>query len=102
MKTLYLSLKKEPFEVMVTGEKVIEYREPTKWILSRIEGKEYDLIKFVNGYGADKPYFICEFGAWSRSYHNEFITYSNGLTVDIAPWTICIHLGKIIETGNLK
>ncbi len=50
---LHLTLSKMPFEVMVTGEKSTEYREPSKWILSRLQGKDYDLIKFVNGYGSD-------------------------------------------------
>lgn len=105
-KTLHLSLKKQPFEVMVTGEKTNEYREPKQWILSRLLNKygmpkDYDFVRLVNGYGADKPYFIAEYKGWERSKNNDLITYSNGLQVDIAPWTIVIHLGKIIEIGNL-
>jgi len=63
---LYLSLKKEPFAVMVTGEKQEEFRKNSGWIRSRLfdkkdNEKKYDYIKFVNGYGADKPYFICKY-----------------------------------------
>lgn len=52
MKTLFLSLKKEAFEVMVTGEKKEEFREGSDWIDSRLydhdrNEKEYDLINFV-------------------------------------------------------
>ena len=38
--TLKLTLKKMPFEVMVTGEKKIEFRCPSKWIESRLFDKE--------------------------------------------------------------
>lgn len=66
LKILHLSLKKEPFEVMVTGEKNQEFRKPTKWILSRLYNKDgtpkhYDVVKFTNGYGKDKPQFVCEY-----------------------------------------
>ena len=40
---------------MVTGKKTIEYRRPSKWIKDRLVDKEYEVVKFVNGYGDDKP-----------------------------------------------
>ena len=51
---------------MVTGEKNREYREPTKWISSRLfykDGtrKDFDVVKFTNGYERDKPYFAASF-----------------------------------------
>lgn len=60
---------------MVTGEKREEFRKPSKWMLSRMFNKnkdgsksfkKYDLVKFVNGYGNDKPYFIAEFTAMAQ------------------------------------
>jgi len=58
--SLKLSLKRLPFEVMVTGEKTIEYRYPSKWIESRLYKKDkkraYDFIEFTNGYGKNKPF----------------------------------------------
>jgi len=35
-KTLFLSLKKQPFDVMVTGEKKEEFRKNKNWIRSRL------------------------------------------------------------------
>ena len=40
MKTLYLTLKKKPFEVMKIGEKKSEYRENSKWMRSRLFNKD--------------------------------------------------------------
>lgn len=107
-KTLLLTLKKAAFDVMVTGEKTIEYRKKTKWIESRIFDKggmfrQYDFVKFVNGYGADKPYFVCKYKGSIMRFggHVELIKYSNGLSVEVWPGDYEIHLGEIIETGNL-
>lgn len=102
MKVLKLTLSKLPFEVMVTGEKSIEFRNPSKWIMSRLIGKEYTSVKFTNGYGNDKPYFICEYKGFCEEYSPSKFSYSNGLEVQTKIGTINILLGKIIEKGNLK
>lgn len=107
-KVLLLTLSKQPFEVMITGEKRDEYRRESDWILSRLydkEGndKEYTHVKFVNGYGSDKPYFIAEFKGWRFECEDRQVVYSNGLAVDI--WggkTVSIQLGKITERGNYE
>lgn len=109
-KTLHLSLKKQPFDVMVTGEKVKEFRKPSKWLISRFyekDGttlKEYDLIKFTNGYGNDKPYFICRFDGFIKLFWGvRTIGYSNGLFLDdITAGDFVIFCGEIIEKGNIK
>lgn len=107
MKTLHLTLKKEPFEVMVTGEKPDEYRVASAWILSRLFNKDgsykhYDRIKFVNGYGSDKPYFITDFWGCYQNMITQSLDYSNGLRVIVArgDWVICTK--TIFERGNLK
>ena len=109
MKTLLLTLSKLPFDVMVTGEKKEEFRKNSKWIRSRLfnhdnSEKDYDVIKFVNGYGPDKPYFICKYLGFLDCYMDcDVRRYSNGLEVSgIGPGDIIIYLGDIIETGNLK
>lgn len=94
-KTLHLSLKAQPFEVMVTGEKLIEFRKPTAWIKSRFTDKKghpknYDEIHFVNGYGGHRPNFMAEFLNLSIASSNYSITYSNGLTVDVEEGDYCI------------
>lgn len=101
-RTLYLTLSKMPFEVMVTGEKSTEYREPSKWILSRLQGKDYDLIKFVNGYGSNKPYFIAKFRGWEIETNPYSVDFSNGLKVTTKKGTVKIYAGEIVERGNLN
>ena len=98
---LHLTLSKIPFEVMVTGEKSTEYRVPSKWILSRLQGKDYDLIKFVNGYGSDKPYFIARFKGWDFESNDCTVFFSNGLKVDSKKGMVKIYVGEIVERGNI-
>lgn len=66
MKTLKLTLKKKWFDMIASGEKREEYRTPGKWILSRLEGKEYDRIEFKNGYGPNVPTMEVEYLGWHR------------------------------------
>ena len=108
METLYLSLKKGPFDVMVTGEKDWEYRSPSDWIRSRLLGKEtrfrkYDRVHFTNGYGKHRPYFIAECLYVGVSTLNIPLDreYSNGFRFTQQPGDFVIQLGRIIEKGNL-
>lgn len=98
---LYLTLKKPQFKVTLSGEKRIEYRRSSQWITSRLLSKNYDLIRFVNGYGNDKPYFIVEFKGYEIMKKNEQHLFSNGLVVEVKIGDYAIKLGKVIETGNL-
>lgn len=109
LRILNLTLEKKAFEVMVTGEKTEEFRKYSEWIYSRLydyktgQKKEYDLIKFVNGYGKAKPYFICKYeGFLQCKMPKTTLTYSNGLTVSgIGKNDFIIYCGDIIERGNL-
>lgn len=107
MRILKLTLKKAPFEVMVTGEKKSEYRTNSKWMYSRIYHpmgmpKQYDYVEFTNGYGKDKPKFLVEFKGFhflGHGIHTE--PYSTGFHVGFLPGgTIEIKLGKIIKIEN--
>ena len=98
---LYLTLKKPQFKVTLSGEKRIEYRRSSQWITSRLLSKNYDLIRFVNGYGNDKPYFIVEFKGYEIMKKHEQYLFSNGLVVEVKIGDYAITLGKVIETGNL-
>ena len=99
-RVLPLTLKKEWFDLMVSGKKKVEYREPSKWIIVRLE-KEYDVIKFTNGYGSDKPYFICEYNGFEISNKSEIIHLENS-KIEVEEGTYMIKLGKILEIGNVK
>lgn len=98
--TLNLSLKRSPFEVMVAGEKVKEYRKPSDWIKSRLLNKDgakrnYTYVLFVNGYGAIRPRFRGLYLGFTLAEKNETITYSNGLTVDVEIGDFVIDFGII-------
>jgi ASC-1-like (ASCH) protein len=109
-KVLRLTLKKEPFDVMVTGEKKEEYRTLSKWINSRLLDKDrrkkhYDYIEFTNGYGKDKPRFICEYNSFYYHHFQEStkkIFYSNGFELLLESSYVVILLGEIIYKENLK
>ncbi len=83
MERLNLSLYKKWFDEILTGTKKIEYRE-IKPYYNKIFVKEYSEVKFVNGYGNERPFMIVEILKVfkSKEYYE-------------------IHLGNIIEKGNL-
>lgn len=64
MRILRLTLKRKWFDMIASGEKKEEYRNPSLWILSRIKGKTYDVVEFRNGYAADSPIVRCEYKGW--------------------------------------
>lgn len=105
MYILNLPLNKEPFEVMYTGEKNREYRNRSFWLMSRLlkdgEPKEIDFVKFTNGYGKERPYFIAKFDYFHIAKINYKMEYSNGLKVNIRKGDVIIKLGRIIEIGNI-
>ncbi len=100
MNTLHLTLKKVWFDLMVSGVKRFEYRKPSNWIATRL-AKDYDVIKFVNGYGNDKPYFVCEYNGYEVSQKDNVVSY-NSSNVEVEQGDYIIHLGKILETGHLR
>ena len=86
---------------MVTGLKSTEFRKPSDWIRSRLINKHYDLVKFVNGYGGDKPYFLCEYIGYEISEAAGTVSYA-GSTLRYEKGDFIIHLGRVTETGNLE
>ena len=107
MRTLTLTLSKQPFDVMVTGEKKKEFREQKPWVMNRLidldgNHKIYDVVKYINGYGHDRPYFIAVYHGFNLASSKETHTYSNGLKVEQVPGDVIINHGVIIERGNVK
>ena len=81
---------------MVTGEKKEEFRLQSKWIESRLidsatgKDKQYDRVKFVNGYGKHRPSFTVSFKGYKLEANGVHKRYSNGLEVDSrAPHATC-------------
>lgn len=99
-RVLWLTLKKEPFEVMVTGEKMDEFRKPSRWIMRRLfvngdpsQGpRHYDSVLFVNGYGKHRPSFERKYGGCILASESREYTYSNGLIVRVERGDIIIQL----------
>ena len=60
-KILHLNLYRKYFDAIVEGTKTIEYRDKTDYWKKRIEGREYDIIKFRNGYATDAPTMLVEY-----------------------------------------
>ena len=49
-------------ERIFSGEKLIEYRECTKYWDKRLKDKQYRFMRITNGYGNDtRPYIIMEY-----------------------------------------
>lgn len=97
MTTLKLSINKKAFDVMVTGEKNEEFRDESKWILSRLVNKKHEFIQFTNGYGKDRPVFVAKYLGYTSGEADK--KYSNGLTV--TGNKIIIKFGEIIDKKNL-
>ena len=86
--------------MMLQGVKKEEFRKPSDWIKSRLVGKQYKFVKFVNGYGNDKPYFICEYKGYRQTEKTQTIVF-NKEKVEVNSGDYIIDLGKIVDCGNL-
>tara|TARA_B100000287_G_C20550676_1_gene748368 strand:- start:679 stop:951 length:273 start_codon:yes stop_codon:yes gene_type:complete len=86
---LTLTLKKQYFEAILSGEKTIEYRDITDYWTPRLENKEHDTIVFRNGYSATSPKMTVEY---------------KGLTIDrdSSPNRYALLLGKVLTTENVN
>ena len=64
---LYLIVVKEVWDRIVSGDKLIEYRERTKYWKTRIENRNYDFVRITNGYGNDtRPYRLYEYKGYTE------------------------------------
>ena len=99
-KILHLTLKKPQFKVTITGEKTSEFRRPSQWIKSRLIDKKYDFVKFTNGYGSNKPSFLCKCLGWRYATRASY-TFSNDLVVNVDETYFEILLGEIVQVKNV-
>lgn len=61
MKILHLTLKKQWFEMIASGEKKEEYRDIKDYWRKRLFDKKYDAISFRNGYSKNAPKMLVEY-----------------------------------------
>lgn len=98
-KILHLTLKKKWFDMILSGEKKEEYRAIKKYWQRRFcstidytytQFKEFDIIRFTNGYGKDKPTFdielkeiVVDFGIeeWGGEYNEYYYVLKLGEVV---------------------
>ena len=85
-KILHLNLFRKYFDQIAEGTKTIEYRDKTDYWKKRLENREYDVIKFRNGYAKNAPTMLVEY---------------KGLNLG-NPFAYEIQLGKIIEVNYGK
>lgn len=102
---LKLTLERKPFDLMECGIKDREFRKPSKWILSRLlystgKEKQYDLVKFSNGYAPDAPFFICEYKGFYYAKSDHIVNYE-GFKVEVSKGDIIIKLGAVLKRGNI-
>ena len=86
-KVLHLTLKKEWFDLILSGDKKIEYREIKNHWVKMLENKQYDYIHFVNGYGKHRPWMDVTM---------------KGVVKDRGEKVYKIHLGEILRKGNIN
>ena len=63
---LHLTLEREWFDEIVRGVKKKEYRQYKPYWKTRLEGRQYDVVKFRNGYGRGAPEMIVEYRGLTR------------------------------------
>ena len=94
--TLHLTIKKQWFDMILSGEKTEEYRDIKPYYNIRLIGKEYDTVVFRNGYARDAPSLTIElktirFGTgnpeWGAEANKKYFV---------------LYLGKIINTKNIN
>lgn len=103
---LKLTLKKEWFDLIASGEKVFEYREyKPHWISRLLVGgkggmKDFNEVHFTNGYGNDKHFLRCEFIGMGI-IKGENCEPENNEPIDTNKTYFVIGLGSILETRNV-
>lgn len=88
-RVLHLNLHKEFFAQIADGTKRLEYRKRTPYWKTRLEGRDYDVIHFRNGYATLAPEMSVEFRGIRK----------------IRKWgdpQYVIHLGRIIKIKRWK
>mgnify|MGYP003624482177 CR=1 FL=1 len=92
---LHLTLHKKWFDMILSGEKREEYREIKPYWDKRL-CKGHTMVKFVNGYGADKPWMVVQVKEHLMSLGIVEWGAPEGVPVHI------IRLGNVMCSGNIK
>ena len=63
---LHLNLVRKFFDEIAKVSKREEHLDRTHYWKTRLEGREYDFIRFRNGYRSDVPEMDVEFKGWQK------------------------------------
>lgn len=96
MNTLHLTLKKQWFDMILSGAKTEEYREIKPYWTKRLLGKSYDNVCFRNGYASNAPQFTIELKSITQS-----IGKPEWGAVPNKKYFV-LYIGKIINTKNIN
>ena len=107
--TLKLTLHREPFELILSGEKKKEFRNDSTsgWMRKKLfkpdgSSKHFNFVEFTNGYGRTRPWMKVEYKGF-QEVTCVFKRYSTGLTININNKnTFVIQLGKVVATRNIE
>lgn len=61
MQILFLTIKKQWFDMIKAGIKKEEYREIKPYFDAKIKGRQYDAVLFQNGYNKESPRLLIEY-----------------------------------------
>ena len=86
---LHLNLHWEFFDLIERGLKKTEYRECTPYWRKRLEGRDYDVIRFRNGYATKAPIMDVQYLA-------------KGFRVIVSKKQYAIRLGRILKLSNYQ
>ena len=86
---LHLNLHREVFDLIERGLKKTEYRECTPYWRKRLEGRDYDMIRFRNGYATKAPIMDVQYLA-------------KGFRVIGSKKEYAIRLGRILKLSNYQ
>ena len=88
-RVLHLNLHREFFDLIEKGLKKTEYRECTPYWRRRLEGRDYDVIRFRNGYATKAPVMDVQY-------------VTKGFRVVGGKKEYAIRLGKVLKVQNYK
>ena len=108
LRVLRLTVKEPWFSLMLSGDKHMEFRNPSKWIKSRLYDKEgkpkkYDYVEIKNGYGRDRPVFLAKFDGFGTGYDGVYTFKTKpGLELKVEQTDYAIFLGEIVMQANIN
>jgi hypothetical protein len=81
---LEMTLRRKYFAEVAAGTKKTEYRKRKKYWKSRLEGRDYDVIRFRNDYAKNAPEVIVQFRGIQRQGKDYAIRL--GKILDVKRW----------------